>query len=235
MRSHDLPTKPIPIRALRHLLFGSFLLLQAQSNWAQVPTTPKPSHPSKPTIPIRSTTSSTIPTTAAHLLNQLSAAITAERRHEAHALATELHQRWADQDEYTALWLDNPADSAEQNELTLNALLRLHQARPESTAIAFALGRRYALSARWTDAQAAFQSAHALAPNHPDPAFNLALCWEQLGQTVLAKHYYQRALALLNAPHTQPTAISTLHATRVQAQLDRLAKGDTRSSSVIGN
>lgn len=148
--------------------------------------------------------------------------MTAERYQEAHALATELHQRWPDQDEYTALWLDSQAISAERHEQTLNALLRLRQSRLDSAAIVFALGRQYARLGQWADAQSAFQSAHALSPNHPDPIYNLAVCWEQLGQTVLAQHFYQRVLDLLNTPTQATTPITTLSRARVQSQRDRL-------------
>lgn len=199
------------------------LLVISQPGFAQTANlTPKPI--TKPSIPIHSKVLSTRPLSATHLLNQLSAALTSERPHEAHALATELHQRWPDQDEYTALWFDSQTSGPQQNEQAIHALLRLRQAQPGSAAIAFSLGRQYAQSGRWSDAQSAFQTAHALAPNHPDPAYNLAVCWEQLRQSTLAKHHYQRALALLSASDSPSIPISTLPAARIQAQLDRLGQ-----------
>lgn len=178
--------------------------------------------PSQPTatIQFRPHTIQQSPPPATRLLEQISTAISAERTTEAQALAAELHERWPNHDEYTALWIDqitrakNPPSHDDE---TLRTLWNLRKTQAKSAAIAFALGNYYAHQGRWNDAQSAFQSAYAFAPNHPDPAYNLGVCWEQLGQQILAQHYYR--LALEHATTNQTAIVSSIPIFKIRERL----------------
>lgn len=198
-------------------VISSLVSFSTANTLAQTPVA-TPTVSSSPSLKFRPSQGMQNPVPASHLLGQLSAALAAERHDEVHALVEELHTRWPNQDEYTALWLDQRLqsnDPSEHNETTLNALWRLRSTHPKSATMAFALGKHYARLGRWSDAQSAFQSAHALAPDHPDPAYNLGVSWEQLGQTALALHYYRIAINKLN---TQPT-LSAQSIAQIRARL----------------
>jgi Flp pilus assembly protein TadD len=68
--------------------------------------------------------------------------------------------------------------------------------QPNSSALHFALGNRYAEQARWAEAQQAYFNAYRLEPNNAELAFNLAISLDRLGQKKSAAQYYQRALEL---------------------------------------
>lgn len=87
--------------------------------------------------------------------------------------------------------LRNPADG----ESRLKVLLR---DSPNSGALYFSLGNRYASQSLWADAQQAYFNAFASEPDNPDFAFNLAISLDHLDQGKLALEYYQRALRLSN-------------------------------------
>lgn len=66
---------------------------------------------------------------------------------------------------------------------------------PQSPALHFTLGNLYAAQQRWNEAQAAYFEAYRLDPESADLAYNLAVSLDQLGQSRLARDFYQRALA----------------------------------------
>jgi tetratricopeptide (TPR) repeat protein len=68
--------------------------------------------------------------------------------------------------------------------------------QPNSSALHFALGNRYAEQARWAEAQQSYFNAYRLEPNNAELAFNLAISLDRLGQKKSAAQYYQRALEL---------------------------------------
>jgi len=68
--------------------------------------------------------------------------------------------------------------------------------QPDSSALHFALGNRYAEQARWAEAQQAYFNAYRLEPDNAELAFNLAISLDRLGQKKSAAQYYQRALQL---------------------------------------
>lgn len=82
--------------------------------------------------------------------------------------------------------------SAESEESHLQSIL---SKAPQSAAAQFALGNLYARNSRWQDAEAAYFSALALAPDNPDYRFNLAVSLDQLGQGKEAARHYRGALA----------------------------------------
>lgn len=83
----------------------------------------------------------------------------------------------------------NPSDG----ESRLKTLLR---DSPDSGALYFSLGNRYASQSLWADAQQAYFDAYASEPGNPDFAFNLAVSLDHLSQNKLAIKYYRRALSL---------------------------------------
>ncbi len=86
----------------------------------------------------------------------------------------------------------NPDDG----ESRLKTLLRNS---PDSGALNFSLGNRYASQLLWADAQQAYFNAYGSEPGNPDFAFNLAVSLDHLNQGKLALEYYRRALKLSGA------------------------------------
>ena len=83
----------------------------------------------------------------------------------------------------------NP-DGAESR---LKSLLR---DSPNSGALHFSLGNRYASQSLWADAQQAYFSAFESEPGNPDYAFNLAVSLDHLDRVEPALEYYRLALKL---------------------------------------
>lgn len=83
----------------------------------------------------------------------------------------------------------NP-DGAESR---LKSLLR---DSPDSGALHFSLGNRYANQSLWADAQQAYFSAFESEPGNPDYAFNLAVSLDHLDRVEPALEYYRLALKL---------------------------------------
>lgn len=75
--------------------------------------------------------------------------------------------------------------------------LRISLAKqPDAIATQIALGDSLAGQQRWAEAQQAYFQAHALAPEDPDLAYNLAVSLDHLGQRQPAVTYYRKALEL---------------------------------------
>lgn len=68
--------------------------------------------------------------------------------------------------------------------------------QPDAIATRIALGDSLAGQQRWAEAQQAYFQAHALAPEDPDLAYNLAVSLDHLGQRQPAVTYYRKALEL---------------------------------------
>ena len=86
---------------------------------------------------------------------------------------------------------------AEQNAPASERQLRAQIAGlPDAPAPYSALGHVYSAQAQWGDAQQSFFEAYRLDPGNPDHAFNLAVSLDHLGQTGLARDYYNKALTL---------------------------------------
>lgn len=83
-----------------------------------------------------------------------------------------------------------------QTEARLRRIINLN---PEAASALYALGNLYARQGRWSEAQQQYFKAHAVAPQNPDYAFNLAVGLDRINQPRLALTYYQRALALASA------------------------------------
>lgn len=64
---------------------------------------------------------------------------------------------------------------------------------PSSAPLYFSLGNEYAQKGLWKRAQAQYFQALALAPNHPDYAYNLAISLDHLGKRAQALQYYEQA------------------------------------------
>ncbi|MEY4593453.1 MAG: hypothetical protein RIR18_2348 [Pseudomonadota bacterium] len=92
-----------------------------------------------------------------------------------------------------ALWLD-AQDAVAANLETLERLQQLQNHHPQSAGIWLAIGNYHFRRLQLAEAQMAYRTARQLAPHHPDPLTNLALCLEQQGAKHLAKIYYQQAL-----------------------------------------
>ncbi len=60
----------------------------------------------------------------------------------------------------------------------------------------FALGNAYARQGKWTAAEQAFAAAYRLDPANADYAYNLAVTYDQLGQSSAALRHYDLALSL---------------------------------------
>lgn len=67
---------------------------------------------------------------------------------------------------------------------------------PQSAELNHALGLVMAGESRWSEAQPLFFKAHALSPQEPQFAFNLAVALDRLRKPDLARQYYRDALAL---------------------------------------
>lgn len=85
------------------------------------------------------------------------------------------------------------ATNAEGMESHLKLLI---SQQPQSSALNFALGNRYAEQSRWAEAQQAYFNAYNIDPGNAQFAFNLAVSLDHLGQGKSATQYYQRALQL---------------------------------------
>lgn len=85
------------------------------------------------------------------------------------------------------------ATNAEGTESRLKLLI---SQQPQSAALNFALGNRYAEQSRWAEAQQAYFKAYNIDPGNAQFAFNLAVSLDHLGQGKPAAQYYQRALQL---------------------------------------
>lgn len=85
------------------------------------------------------------------------------------------------------------ANNAEGAESRLKLLI---SQQPQSAALNFALGNRYAEQSRWADAQQAYFKAYNIDPGNAQFAFNLAVSLDHMGQGKPAAQYYQRALQL---------------------------------------
>lgn len=85
------------------------------------------------------------------------------------------------------------ATNAEGAESRLKILI---SQQPQSAALNFALGNRYAEQSRWADAQQAYFKAYNIDPGNAQFAFNLAVSLDHMGQGKPAAQYYQRALQL---------------------------------------
>jgi tetratricopeptide (TPR) repeat protein len=83
--------------------------------------------------------------------------------------------------------------TGDNRESRLKSLLN---GQPDSSALYFALGNRYAEQSRWGEAQQAYFNAYTLEPDNAELAFNLAISLDRLGQYKPAAQYYQRALQL---------------------------------------
>ena len=68
--------------------------------------------------------------------------------------------------------------------------------QPDAVATRIALGDSLAGQQRWAEAQQAYFQAHALVPDDPDLAYNLAVSLDHLGQHRPAATYYRKALEL---------------------------------------
>ena len=74
--------------------------------------------------------------------------------------------------------------------------LRQLLAREPSAFLYFTLGNLYADQSQWAQAQAAYYQAHALQPDNPDYAYNLAVGLERLSQPRIALDFYRKAAQL---------------------------------------
>jgi Tfp pilus assembly protein PilF len=66
--------------------------------------------------------------------------------------------------------------------------------QPESAPLHFTLGNLYISQGRWNEAQSEFFEAHRLDPANADVQFNLAVALDHIGQSRLAREFYERAL-----------------------------------------
>ena len=86
--------------------------------------------------------------------------------------------------------------------------------QPDAIGTHLALGDALAAQQRWAEAQQAYFQAHALAPGHPDIAYNLAVALDHLGQRRPAAGFYRKALQLADQ---HPARFSRHHCeTRLQ-------------------
>lgn len=67
---------------------------------------------------------------------------------------------------------------------------------PGAASLQFSLGNLLASQNRWVEAQQAYFEAYRLNGNVADHAYNLAVSLDHLGQSRLAREYYQKSLAL---------------------------------------
>jgi tetratricopeptide (TPR) repeat protein len=86
----------------------------------------------------------------------------------------------------------------------LEAQLRSDAQRyPQSAALQMALGNLYASQGRWTEAQQVYFDAFRLDPESADASYNLAVSLDHLGQSRVARDYYQRSLAAAQSQAVQ--------------------------------
>ena len=106
-----------------------------------------------------------------------------------------------------------PSSNSTDVETRLRVLL---QQSPNSSALHFALGLRYAGTQRWPEAYHAFSNARELEPGNADYSFNAAISAQRLGRRDTARELYAQAL-------NDVSAASLVDRTRVQQQIDRLS------------
>lgn len=70
------------------------------------------------------------------------------------------------------------------------------QRSPDSGALYFSLGNRYASESSWAEAKQAYFEAYSRDVSNPDFAFNLAVSCDHLGQSGSALRFYRKAIAL---------------------------------------
>jgi tetratricopeptide (TPR) repeat protein len=70
------------------------------------------------------------------------------------------------------------------------------QRSPDSGALYFSLGNRYASESAWAEAKQAYFEAYRRDESNPDFAFNLAVSCDHLGQAASALRFYRKAIAL---------------------------------------
>jgi Tfp pilus assembly protein PilF len=85
-------------------------------------------------------------------------------------------------------------------------------------ALHFALGNLYAGQRRWSEAQPAYFKAHTTDAEQPDYLYNLAVSLDHLGQSALARQFYERAL---KAARNRPAAFDKSLGERRLAELQR--------------
>ena len=105
--------------------------------------------------------------------------------------------------------------TGDNGETRLKLLLK---EQPDSSALHFALGNRYASQARWSDAQQSYFNAFKLEPKNSGLAFNLAVSLDRLGQNKLAAQYYQRAIDL------DPKSIAGFDHSQISQRIAELAQ-----------
>lgn len=94
--------------------------------------------------------------------------------------------------------LDDARRAVERNDLEAaqSALERAEQDAPDLWEVHHLQGVVAARRGRWDDAEARFQRAHSLNPNHPAPLTNLGNLRIERGQYDEAIRYFEQALAL---------------------------------------
>jgi tetratricopeptide (TPR) repeat protein len=85
-------------------------------------------------------------------------------------------------------------------------------------ALHFALGNHYAAQRRWSDAQQSFFRAHTSDAEQPDYLVNLAVSLDHLGQSALARKYYEKAI---KATEKRPAAFDKAGVEKRLAELGR--------------
>jgi tetratricopeptide (TPR) repeat protein len=85
-------------------------------------------------------------------------------------------------------------------------------------ALHFALGNHYAAQRRWSDAQQSFFRAHTSDAEQPDYLVNLAVSLDHLGQSALARKYYEKAI---KATERRPAAFDKAGVEKRLAELGR--------------
>lgn len=89
------------------------------------------------------------------------------------------------------------AIAGEGTQASLETQLRtLLSQNPGAASLQFSLGNLLAGQNRWVEAQQAYFEAYRLNGDVADHAFNLAVSLDHLGQSRLAREYYQKSLAL---------------------------------------
>ncbi len=89
------------------------------------------------------------------------------------------------------------AIAGEGSQASLETQLRtLLSQNPAAASLQFSLGNLLASQNRWVEAQQAYFEAYRLNGDVADHAFNLAVSLDHLGQSRLAREYYQKSLAL---------------------------------------
>lgn len=99
------------------------------------------------------------------------------------------------------------------------------QRSPDSGALYFSLGNRYASESSWAEARQAYFEAYSRDESNPDFAFNLAVSCDHLGQVDAALRFYRKAIALssggfagfdIEAAKKRASALEAVHGGRTQ-------------------